>query len=71
MIERESQGLCDVTLTERFGNAACVCPTYAGNLGPCNVFERGANGNCVYCDHTSDCHVAQPVDDIGESDGDE
>lgn len=53
---RKPQGLCDVTLTERFENKACCCPTYEGNLGPCQGYDLGANGRCVYCDHSEACH---------------
>lgn len=46
---------------------ACDCPTYPENQGPCDTskpdmngrylyFEAGANGLCVFCDHTSACH---------------
>lgn len=54
---RQSQGLCDVTLTERFESPQCECPTYWGNLGSCGGYLNGANGLCVYCDHTETCHV--------------
>lgn len=50
------QGRCQTTQTERFENPLCRCPTYAGNLGPCSAFKAGANGRCVYCDHTTACH---------------
>jgi hypothetical protein len=50
-------GKCDVTLTERYANPGCVCATYAGNKGPCRSWEAGANGRCVYCDHTMACHL--------------
>jgi hypothetical protein len=53
-----SQGLCETTLTERFTQPTCLCPTYPGNLGPCKGFEAGANGRCVWCDHNADCHRA-------------
>jgi hypothetical protein len=52
----QSQGLCDTTMTERFYNPTCVCPTYQNNLGPCAKFEAGMNGRCVYCDHEEGCH---------------
>jgi hypothetical protein len=50
--------LCDTTLTPRYNNPDCDCPTYPDNLGPCNPihFEVGANGRCVYCDHDYECH---------------
>lgn len=51
-----SQGRCETTLTERFANPDCKCPTYAGNLGPCRTFEVGMSERCVYCDHERDCH---------------
>jgi hypothetical protein len=40
-----------------------TCGTYAGNLGPCECYEMGANGRCVYCDHALACHPqeSQPV----------
>lgn len=53
---RAPQGRCEMTLTERFANPDCRCPTYDGNLGPCRTFEAGANGRCVYCDHETICH---------------
>ena len=53
---RQSQGLCETTLTERFANPECTCATYESNLGPCKIFEAGANGRCVYCDHEKECH---------------
>lgn len=54
---RTAQGRCDTTLTERFANSACQCPTYPENLGPCQTFETGGNGQCVYCDHSQKCHA--------------
>jgi hypothetical protein len=54
---RQSQGLCETTMTERFSNPDCTCPTYPGNLGPCASFEEGSNGRCVYCDHERVCHA--------------
>lgn len=56
MTQRQSQGRCETTLTERFVNPECRCPTYPDNLGPCATFEQGANGRCVYCDHLECCH---------------
>lgn len=53
---RMSQGLCETTQTERYYNPACKCATYEDNLGPCNEFEQGSNGRCVYCDHEKGCH---------------
>jgi hypothetical protein len=50
-----SQGLCEVTLTERFEQPACTCKTWEGNLGPCKEHEAGANERCVYCDHELTC----------------
>src|SRR6266851_3316472 len=52
----EFQGLCETTLTERFTNPNCCCPTYSNNLGPCKSYEQGGNGRCVYCDHEEVCH---------------
>lgn len=54
----KSQGQCDTTMTERFYNPNCKCPTYPGNLGPCKSFEVGGNGRCPYCDHEKECHDA-------------
>lgn len=54
----KAQGRCETTQTERFENPACVCPTYAGNLGPCQRFEASANQRCVYCDHERLCPSA-------------
>jgi hypothetical protein len=54
---QKSQGLCEVTSTERFDIGGCDCPTYPGNLGPCAEYELGGNGRCVYCDHTEACHA--------------
>ncbi len=51
-----SQGRCETTLTERFKVDDCVCNTYPDNLGPCETYETGASGNCVYCDHEEECH---------------
>jgi hypothetical protein len=65
------QGRCETTLTERFSNPECRCPTYAGNLGPCAQHEVGGNGRCVYCDHELTCHPAS-VDEaatIGAAEG--
>jgi len=56
--EPKSQGLCDTTMTERFENKDCVCPTYPANLGPCAKFEEGGNARCVFCDHELSCHLA-------------
>lgn len=52
----KSQGQCETTLTERFFNPDCRCNTYERNLGPCKTFDPGANGMCVYCDHSKTCH---------------
>jgi hypothetical protein len=52
-----SQGVCEITMTPRFYNALCKCPTYQNNLGPCKTFEAGANGRCVWCDHEESCHM--------------
>ncbi len=57
----KSQGRCEMTLTERFYNPSCQCRTYPNNLGPCETFEEGSNGNCVYCDHNLECHAASGV----------
>jgi hypothetical protein len=58
---RKSQGLCETTLTERFENSDCRCPTYEGNLGPCAEFTEGVNGRCVFCDHEVGCHDSKQV----------
>jgi len=54
---------CETTMTERLPSTWCIdvrwgegCGTYVGNLGPCQEFEEGANGRCVYCDHHDLCH---------------
>ena len=58
----KSQGPCDTTMTERYDNPACKCPTYEGNLGPCVTFVEGAPdgitnaAKCAFCDHTLECH---------------
>ena len=49
--------LCDVTQTPR-RPCAMNCGTYPGNLGPCEIWEEGHNGRCVYCDHGRNCHPA-------------
>ena len=51
------QGICDTTMTKRYENPFCHCPTYPENLGPCKDFEEGSNGRCVYCDHKVECHI--------------
>lgn len=57
----KSQGRCEITLTERFENEDCRCPTYPGNLGPCTDHLEGANGRCTYCDHELLCHPKEIV----------
>ena len=54
----QPQGLCDTTMTPRFFNEHCKCPTYPENLGPCENWEKGGNGRCVYCDHAVECHIS-------------
>ena len=49
-------GRCETTMTKRFHNPTCRCSTYPTNLGPCEEFEAGKNGACVYCDHDRTCH---------------
>lgn len=49
--------LCETTQTPRLP-CALRCGTYAGNLGPCETWEEGANERCVYCDHGKQCHEA-------------
>lgn len=51
--------VCETTMTPRFPRANCECDTYPENLGPCAVFEKGDNGNCVYCDHNEECHKTE------------
>lgn len=48
---------CETTGTPRLP-CAMHCGTYPGNLGPCETFEEGSNGRCVYCDHGKQCHRA-------------
>ena len=55
--------ICDTTLTPRLPVTFCInsrlesgCDTYPDNLGPCETFEAGKNGRCVYCDHSILCH---------------
>ena len=55
--------LCETTGTPRLPISFCIkqrwggnCNTYPDNLGPCEEFEEGANGRCVYCDHALLCH---------------
>lgn len=51
------QGFCETTMTPRYEQTRCECPTYPGNLGPCRTWEQGGNGRCVYCDHEEICHL--------------
>lgn len=48
--------LCDTTMTPRNPRTSCDCATYEENMGPCDTFDVGENGNCVYCDHAQRCH---------------
>lgn len=48
--------LCETTSTPRLP-CALRCGTYPGNLGPCETWEEGGNGRCVYCDHGKQCHA--------------
>lgn len=57
MRDGQSQGRCETTHTERFAYSKCTCETYAGNLGPCQTWEEGASGRCVYCEHDKTCHA--------------
>lgn len=50
-------GVCETTSTYRYEIKDCTCNTYPDNLGPCGTWEVGGNGNCVYCDHTRECHI--------------
>ena len=54
--DREALPRCEVTDTPR-KPCALNCGTYPGNLGPCETWEEGANGRCVYCDHGKQCHA--------------
>jgi hypothetical protein len=59
---------CDTTGVRRF-QVVCACLTYKDNWGVCAAFEEGANGRCVYCDHTELCHRnggsgIQPTDTV-------
>jgi hypothetical protein len=54
--KKEPLPLCETTLTPRLP-CALRCGTYAGNLGPCETWEVGRSGRCVYCDHGKQCHV--------------
>jgi hypothetical protein len=53
---REPLPLCETTNTPRLP-CALRCGTYPGNLGPCETWEEGGNGRCVYCDHGKQCHA--------------
>ena len=55
-VKRVSSPACETTLTERFAVEDCTCDTYPENEGPCAKFEKGASGNCVYCEHDEECH---------------
>ena len=54
--------LCETTMTPRllfsliFYRVGSGCAAYPGNLGPCESFEEGMNGRCVYCGHSILCH---------------
>lgn len=52
---KKEAGICDTTSTPRMP-CALNCGTYIGNLGPCERFEAGQNGRCVFCDHAEVCH---------------
>jgi hypothetical protein len=59
---RSDLPVCDTTMTPRLPMTLCLgCGTYPGNLGPCEEFEEGGNGRCVYCDHALACHPAKEV----------
>lgn len=53
--------LCATTMTPRNPVDTCVCIERTDEMGPCDVFEAGGNGKCVYCDHEMRCHP----DDVG------
>lgn len=57
-VDRLTQPLCDTTMTPRNPRTDCGCDTYAENLGPCDTFCEGSEGNCAYCDHSQNCHLA-------------
>jgi len=48
--------LCDTTMTPRNPIDTCVCIERTDEMGPCDKFEAGGNGRCVYCDHEEGCH---------------
>lgn len=52
---------CDTTMTPRNPVDTCVCIERTDEMGPCDKFEAGGNGRCVYCDHEIRCHP----DDVG------
>lgn len=53
--------LCDTTMTPRNPADTCKCMERTDQMGPCDKFEAGGNGRCVYCDHETRCHP----DDVG------
>jgi len=51
----------------------CGCSHVIGlnDNGPCATFEKGANGRCVGCDHSEECHAKKklpklPMEKMGE-----
>jgi hypothetical protein len=50
---------CDTTLAARRPREDCICDTEQDELGPCDSWEQGMSGNCVYCEHARVCHWAE------------
>ncbi len=51
---------CDTTLTLRHPRDICTCDDETDLMGPCDTWEIGQNGRCIYCNHTEACHPASP-----------
>ena len=52
----EANPVCDTTMTPRNPAESCVCEVRTDLMGPCDDYEVGGNGRCVYCDHECVCH---------------
>lgn len=39
----------------KYETPGCTC-CHTVDHGACPTFEEGANGMCVYCDHSKECH---------------
>ena len=39
----------------RYKTSGCGC-CHSVDQGACTSFENGANGRCVFCDHSKECH---------------